>query len=204
MFDLTNYMNAEERIELQPQDNPDFRYDSEHNFVTDPKGKIWVVVKAYIWRTYADAHPWVSGLAAESMDTPFAIEKAETSAYARAITNTGDPKYSTTKDGKKAPRANRGEMEKIARIENDKVTVKIQADMTQDWDNFLKEKPETVATLGQGVELVTKTLNATPLPSCGHGTMEFKSGTGKTGRPYNGYVCPSKDRSDQCSPIWLP
>lgn len=205
MFDLSKYMTAEERIELFPTDYPDFRYHSNHEFVTTKNGDLFVVVKVLLWRTEADAHPWVSGLAAENMATPFAIEKAETSAYARAITNTGNPKYSTTKAGIKAPRANREEMEKVARVENDKVTVKIEADLGNDWEKFVKESAETTTTLAQGVELVTKELNATEVTSCRHGAMLYKTGTSsKTGRPYKGYTCPNKDRSDQCDPIWLP
>ena len=204
MFDLSKYMTAEERIELFAADYPDFRYSTTHEFVTTRNGDVWVVVKAALWRTEADAQPWVTGLAAENMATPFAIEKAETSSYARCVTNCGDPKYSTTKAGVKAPRANREEMEKVARVENDKVTVKIEADLGNDWESFVKEKPEATTTLAQGVELITKELNAKEVPTCPHGTMNFKEGTSsKTGRPYRGYTCPNKDRNDQCQPIWL-
>ena len=127
------------------------------------------------------------------------MEKAETSAYARAITNSGDPKYSTTKDGLKAPRANREEMEKVARVENDKTTVRIQADLTNDWENFLADEPK-ITTLGQGVELVAQTLGATVIPECKHGAMQYKEGVSAKG-PYSGYVCPGK-RGDQCPAKW--
>ena len=127
------------------------------------------------------------------------MEKAETSAYARAITNSGDVKYSTTKDGSRAPRANRVEMEQVARIENDSVTVRIEADLTNDWQGFLDAEPK-VTTLAQGVELVQQSLAATVIPECAHGLMMQKSGTSAKG-PYSGYVCTGK-RGDQCPAKW--
>ena len=110
-FDLDKYMTAEERIELFAKENPDFRMDSTYE-VKDG----FVFVKVSLYRTWADEKPWVTGLAGESLATQFAIEKAETSSYARAVTATGDPKFSTMKDGTKAPRANRGEMESVKPI----------------------------------------------------------------------------------------
>jgi hypothetical protein len=38
---------------------------------------------------------------------------------------------------------------------------------------------------------------------CKHGFMNHKSGVGKTGKPYEGYVCPETDRNQQCKPVWL-
>jgi hypothetical protein len=197
MFDLSKYMTAEERIELFKADNPEMRYDTEHGVYGE---FIWV--KAKVFRFFDDPTPLYTGLAMESIKTQFAMEKAETSAYARAITNSGDPKYSTTKDGNKAPRANREEMEKVARVENDAVTVKIEADLSNDWEGFLASEPK-VTTLAQGVELVQQSLAATVIPTCAHGQMNSKSGTSaKTGKPYSGYVCPSPDRKDQCEAKW--
>ena len=155
MFDLSKYMTAEERIELFKADNPEMRYDTEHGIYGE---FIWV--KAKVYRFFDDPTPLFTGLAMESIKTQFAMEKAETSAYARAITNSGNPKYSTTKEGEKAPRANRAEMEKVARVENDAVTVKIEADLSNDWEGFLANEPK-VTTLAQGVELVQQSLAAT-------------------------------------------
>jgi hypothetical protein len=38
---------------------------------------------------------------------------------------------------------------------------------------------------------------------CKHGFMNQKEGVGKTGKPYEGYVCPETDRNQQCKPVWL-
>jgi hypothetical protein len=40
-------------------------------------------------------------------------------------------------------------------------------------------------------------------PQCKHGFMTHKTGVGKTGKPYEGYVCPETDRNQQCKPVWL-
>jgi hypothetical protein len=199
MFDLSNYQPAPERIGLQAADNQDFRYATEEQFVTDPKGVLWVIIKAFIWRTEADTHYWVSGLAAENMSTPFAIEKAETSAYARAITNTGNPKYSTRKDGSLAPRPSREEMERLNDLE--KPVVRHQAEI-DNWEQILNSKPEGITTLSEGVELVTKDLGASAVPAeCKHGRMNRKTGVNSKGS-YSGWVCPHPIREEQCKAIW--
>lgn len=194
MFDLSNYMTAVERIELFKADNQDMRFDTDHGTYGE-----FVWVKAKIYRFFDDPTPLYTGLAMESMKTQFALEKAESSAYARAITNSGDPKYSTTKDGKKAPRANREEMESVARSLNDAVTVRIEADLSGDWEAFLENEPK-ITTLGQGVELVQQSLGATVIAECAHGVMQYKEGVSAKG-PYSGYVCIGK-RGDQCPAKW--
>jgi len=194
MFDLSKYMTAEERIELFKADNPEMRYDTEHGVYGE-----FVWVKAKVYRFFDDPTPIYTGLAMESMKTQFALEKAETSAYARAITNSGDPKYSTTKEGVKAPRANREEMVKVAAIENDKTSARLEADLSNNWESFIADEPK-ITTLAQGVELVQQTLGATQIPECKHGVMQYKEGVSAKG-PYSGYVCTGK-RGDQCPAKW--
>jgi hypothetical protein len=194
MFDLSKYMTAEERIELFKADNPEMRYDTEHGTYGE-----FVWVKAKVYRFFDDPMPIYTGLAMESMKTPFALEKAETSAYGRCITNSGDPKYSTTKEGLKAPRANREEMVKVAAIENDKTSARIEADLTNNWESFIADEPK-ITTLAQGVELVQQTLGATQIPECKHGVMQYKEGVSAKG-PYSGYVC-SGPRGSQCPAKW--
>jgi hypothetical protein len=194
MFDLSKYMTAEERIELFKADNPEMRYDTDHGVYGE-----FVWVKAKVYRFFDDPTPIYTGLAMESMKTPFALEKAETSAYGRCITNSGDPKYSTTKEGLKAPRANREEMVKVAAIENDRTSARIEADLTNNWESFIADEPK-ITTLAQGVELVQQTLGATQIPECKHGVMQYKEGVSAKG-PYSGYVCTGK-RGDQCPAKW--
>ena len=217
-FDLSNYMTAEQRIELFAKDNPDFRYEVNHEFCKDSNGDTWVVVKVVLWRTEVDPHAWVMGLAAENMKTQFAIEKAETSAYARAITNTGKPQFSTTREGEKAPRANRAEMEKV--VQSSKLSFKEKLDSRQNIygvagsrsaavedalrSSFAAEKtqPEPVAwSVGEVVDALP---SSTPEPMpCESGKQKLMQGISKGGKPYYGYVCGcGKPKDQQCKAQW--
>jgi hypothetical protein len=211
-FDLSKYMTAEERIELFAKDNPDFRYEVNHEFYKDSNGDTWVVVKAILWRTEVDPNAWVMGLAAENMKTQFAIEKAETSAYARAITNTGKPQFSTTREGEKAPRANRAEMEKVNQEKPQSFQDKLQSRQNMYGkagsksaqietilrDSFEADKPkDPVAwSVGDVVAEIGASIPNEP-PACQHGHI-LKEGISKGGKPYYGYVCKAK----ACEPKW--
>lgn len=198
MFNLDNYMTAEQRIELFAADNPDMRQESSF-IVVD--GVVYVTVKLY--RTWADQFPWVYGLAGESVKTQFAIEKAETSAYARAITNTGLPKYSTTVDGVKAPRANRAEMEKVIEEKKNPYEKKLEErrygaagtrsaaveDGLRAAFTTEKKEPEQIAwSIGDAVDAIGSSTPKEP-PACEHGHI-LKQGISKgKGKPYYGYIC---------------
>jgi hypothetical protein len=211
-FDLSKYMTAEERIELFAKDNPDFRYEVNHEFYKDSNGDTWVVVKAILWRTEVDPNAWVMGLAAENMKTQFAIEKAETSAYARAITNTGKPQFSTTREGEKAPRANRGEMEKVNQEKPQSFQDKLQSrqnmygkagsksaqieTILRDSFEADKSKDPVVWSVGDVVAEIGSSIPNEP-PACQHGHI-LKEGISKGGKPYYGYVCKAK----ACEPKW--
>jgi hypothetical protein len=140
--------------------------------------------------------------------TQFAIEKAETSAYARAITNTGDPKYSTMKDGTKAPRANKGEMESIKPMYGGAGSKSRAVEMAlrTDIKNNPWSAPEAKAEPAQwSVDEVAASLNATVVDQtyeCQHGAMIRKEGTSQAGKPYYGFVCVEKRKADQCEPKW--
>jgi hypothetical protein len=202
-FDLSKYMTAEERIELFAKDNPDFRYEVEHEFQKDSNGDTWVIVKAVLWRTEVDPNAWTMGLAAENMKTQFAIEKAETSAYARAITNTGKPQFSTTREGEKAPRANRAEMEKVVEEKQKTFKEKLEArtygsagsrsaaveDALRAAFAADRKEPEQIAwSIGDAVDAIGSSTPKEP-PACEHGHI-LKQGISKgKGKPYYGYVC---------------
>ena len=58
-------------------------------------------------------------------------------------------------------------------------------------------------TIKQAVGVVQEVLGAEAQPTCKHGYRELKSGTSKAGKAYKCWSCPSKDRKDQCDPIWV-
>ena len=115
-----------------------------------------------------------------------ALENCETSAIGRALANAGFQ----AKIGK---RASREEMEKVQRSTSVKAEV---------WEQTLPAEPTPV---GDAAALLARELGAqvVEVPNCKHGEMNYKSGvSSKTGRPYSGYTCPSKDRKDQCEARW--
>jgi hypothetical protein len=204
-FDLDKYMTAEERIELWAANNPDFRMSSDWG-ISEDSNFVFVTVKLY--KTWADQVPFTTGLAGESLATQFAIEKCETSAYARAISNSGDPKYSTMKDGTKAPRANRAEMEAVKPVYSSAGSKSRAVEMAlrTDIKNNPWTAPEAKAEPAQwSVDEVAKSLNATVVDQtyeCQHGAMIRKEGTSQAGKPYYGFVCVEKRKADQCEPKW--
>jgi hypothetical protein len=205
-FDLDKYMTAEERIELWAKENPDFRMSSDWG-VSEDSNFVFVTVKLY--KTWADQVPFTTGLAGESLATQFAIEKCETSAYARAISNSGDPKYSTMKDGTKAPRANRAEMEAVKPVYSSAGSKSRAVEMAlrTDIKNNPWTAPEAKAEPAQWqVEDVAAALGGEVLDvtyECAHGKMIRREGTSaKTNKPYYGFVCTEKSKADQCEPKW--
>ena len=64
-------------------------------------------------------------------------------------------------------------------------------------------------TLGESVnelgELIMTGSQSPNSPQCSHGYMLWKEGVNaKTGKPFKGFVCSSKDRNFQCKPLWEP
>jgi hypothetical protein len=204
-FDLDKYMTAEERIELFAKEFPDFRMESDWGISEDSN---FVFVKVKLYKTWADQVPFTTGLAGESLATQFAIEKAETSAYARAISASGDPKFSTMKDGTKAPRANRAEMEAVKPVYSSAGSKSRAVEMAlrTDIKNNPWSAPDAKAEPEQwSVNEVAASLNATVIDQtyeCQHGAMIRKEGTTQAGKPYYGFVCVEKRKADQCEPKW--
>jgi hypothetical protein len=205
-FDLSNYMTAEERIELFATDNPNFRYEVNHEFYKDSNGDTWVIVKTILWRDNSDSHPWVMGLAAENLKTQFAIEKAETSSFARSITNTGKPQFSTTKNGEKAPRANRAEMEKVVPFTPRYGAVGSRSAAVEQVLRTSFDTPEVKAAINKEPipwsvgDVVDSLPNSTPKPpiACEHGHIHKEGVSAKNQKPYYGYVC----AQSVCQPVW--
>ena len=195
-FNLNDYEPVEERLARFIADYPDFRIDTELESLADNQ----FIVKAYIYRTYADSVAFATGYAAEKVsdkgvNANFALPNAETSAIGRALANAG---YAP-----KGKRMSREEAAHVNRVES-----------KNDWDAFIaqpnvevrevKQKSEP-APLEASVDILAAALGAEiveEIPKCKHAEMRLKEGTGKTGKPYRGYVC-RVSGDDQCKPIWL-
>lgn len=200
-FDLSQYETVESRLEKFIADFPDFRIDTVmESFANDR-----FIVRASIYRTFADQVPFSTGYAEEKIsdrgvNSTSALENCETSAIGRALANAG---YAA-----KGKRASQSEMAKVARVKNDLASEAIAnapLAINNTWDEFVSEKPiQPVVTLNDAAELVGKTLGeAEPIPTCSHGQRTIKSGI-TNGKAWRGALCSGQGltKAEQCQAIW--
>jgi len=209
MFNLDDYETVEERLVKYWKDHPDGQIHTEILEHTASR----FIVKASIFRTEADARPWTTGVAEETIqgrgvNATSALENCETSAIGRALANAG---YAT-----KGKRASREEMSKVAAkaavVEQVQQVKAKMADTSKEYVPVQKaDNPWTqweaapVQTLEQAVETVKDVLGGTqPDESCIHGARVWKTGTSKAGKAWGHWKCMAQILGDaeRCDPIW--
>jgi hypothetical protein len=186
------YHSVAERIEKFWIHYPMGRIDSKLIFQDGTR----YIVQTDLYRDVQDLIPFATDIAEEirSNANRFPLENCVTSSIGRALHTGGISKFSEN--------ANRPSYEEMRRVRLEAVPdmplgeVEIQISEQRDpWSTF-GEAVDTVAT-----NLVTGTAML-DVPHCQHGAMAFKDGVGKTGKPYEGFVCTNKDRDFQCPPRW--
>jgi hypothetical protein len=209
MFNLEDYETVEERLVKFWKEHPDGQI---HTKLLDSTSSRFIV-EASIFRTEADARPWTTGLAEETVqgrgvNATSALENCETSAIGRALANAG---YAT-----KGKRASREEMSKVAKGVEVKAKVEeVKAKMAQTSGEYVPVPVESdpwtmqvaapVQTMDQALETVKDVLGGTqPDESCIHGARVWKTGTSKAGKPWGHWKCMAQILGDaeRCEPIW--
>ena len=213
MFNLEDYETVEERLVKFWKDHPDGQIHTKVLEHTTSR----FIVEASIYRTEADARPWTTGLAEETIqgrgvNATSALENCETSAIGRALANAG---YAT-----KGKRASREEMSKVkAKVEVQSIVQETKAKMADTAKEYVPVPVESdpwnqsfaapVQTMEAAVETVKAVLGGTqPDESCIHGARVWKTGTSKAGKQYGMWRCPESSTRDMpggqvpCDPIW--
>ena len=214
MFNLDDYETVEERLVKFWKDHEDGQIHTKLLENTATR----FIVEASIYRTEADARPWTTGLAEETVqgrgvNATSALENCETSAIGRALANAG---YAT-----KGKRASREEMTKVAKATEVKASIEQvkakMADTSKEYvpvakadDPWTQWEAAPVQTMEQAVETVKQVLGGTQADeSCVHGARIWKTGTSKAGKPWGHWRCiaqvtsgTSAGADDKCDPIW--
>jgi len=186
---LAGYQSVAERIELWWEKWPQGRIDSKIIYQDGTR----YIVQTDLYRDVQDLVPFSTDYAEEirTASNRFPLENAITSSIGRSLHTGGLSKFS---EG--IPRPSFDEMRRVRTDEQAIVEVGMKVSTETDpWASF-GEAVDTVAN-----HLVTGTA-ILDVPSCQHGHMLFKEGVGKTGKPYKGFVCSSKQRDFQCPPRW--
>jgi hypothetical protein len=187
---LENYETANSTIKRFWAEFPTGRINPVIDDVDFQKG--YIFVKTEIYRDYNDPLPTVVDYAygnvafyPEAMKKWF-VEDSVTSSISRAIKLL-------------SPSENRPSLEDMQRVEK-------LADVP--FPKSLDEVhiPSEVKNVGEALEELAEQIVTGQVSEkeCQHGFMIWKTGISpKTGKPYKGWTCPSKNRDFQCQAIWI-
>ena len=217
MFDLSKYTTCQERLNEFWKTYPNGRIETE--LLEHTKDRF--VVMARVFQTVDDDKALSTGLAQEEVGSSninknFALENCETSAISRCLANAN---IGVDKNDLAGTRPSREEMEKVARVENDKKIAnkpfaeKLAERITveKEDDPWTIKAVEPSAPAGDAVQLVKDVLGGKTqedIPSCQHGEMVWKTGVSqKNKKPWAQFRCKNQGPTGPgaaafCDPIW--
>ena len=166
-----------------------------------------ILIRCSLYRDYTDHNPAVSNLArGKATDYPknmarWYVEDTATSAVGRAILLIKAADKTATKDSMiQVASGDTGHKvehpwkpaDAVKEVPNEPQTVvwdEVETRAADDEQTFIADLQQALGATVQGFK-------------CRHGDMLKKEGTGKTGKPYYGFVCGSRDKADQCEARW--
>lgn len=185
MFNLEDYEPVDSRIAKWWEKHPNGSIQTE--IIKDTGSAYIMKATLYTEEGLIVTTGYASEVITErGVNATSALENCETSCIGRALANAGF-------QAKLGKRASREEMAKVER------TTQAPADV---WE---ASPSPNMSAMSEALDVVARELGAKVIevPICRHGEMNYKEGvSSKTGRPYSGYTCPSKNRKDQCEAKW--
>jgi hypothetical protein len=205
MFNLEDYETVEERLVKFWKEHEDGRIYTEIIEHTLQR----FIVKASIYRTEVDAHPWTTGFAEETVSTrgvnsTSALENCETSAIGRALANANYASKGKRPSRQEMAKVNQAQPKPFAEKLSDKII------MTVEDDPWTVKAVAPTPTAAEAVSLVQDVLGGSKIdddiPTCQHGVMAFSEGVSKkNNKPWAQFRCqnPAGGFLEKCEPVWL-
>ena len=205
MFNFEDYETVEERLIKFWKEHPDGRISTEIVEHTLQR----FIVKASIYRTEVDAHPWTTGFAEETVSTrgvnsTSALENCETSAIGRALANANYAAKGKRPSRQEMAKVNQAQPKAFAEKLSDKIIMPVED------DPWTVKAVTPTSTAAEAVSLVQDVLGGSKIdddiPTCQHGVMAFSEGVSKkNNKPWAQFRCqnPAGGFLEKCEPVWL-
>jgi hypothetical protein len=192
MFNLEDYETVEERLAKFWKEHPDGRISTEVIEHTLQR----FIVKASIYRTEVDAHPWTTGFAEETVSTrgvnsTSALENCETSAIGRALANANYAAKGKRPSREEMAKVNQAQPKPFAEKLAEKITMPVEDDV------WTVKAVSPAPSAAEAITLVQDVLGATKIdkdiPNCtkchDNKPMTWKTGVSAKGKPWGKFDC---------------